>query len=282
MSNEGGKISWHGVLISIQPRIRLSRSFDQRSHTYLGYTLTVRGSIGTEVREFLLGVGQGTHAKHHFRAGDTVTGDALPVADPRLETVEFYKIGNLKIRVRKAEEETPPPPWRGVPPPLPVYRGRGHRRLAARTYQEKCASCIWGCQMRVEMIIDQWNPNKDEVFSLVAISPVLLAEVSYRPSYSRARQCQHRYSLKNSSSLQQLLKGEDAPRETSARILDYSSASVPQNSSPVAALLSEAAGPSAISVVACGLKSKRDRYERGPGLAHHAMRIIGASRCRCL
>jgi hypothetical protein len=28
MSNEGGKIPWHGVLISIQPRIRLSRSFD--------------------------------------------------------------------------------------------------------------------------------------------------------------------------------------------------------------------------------------------------------------
>ena len=111
-SNEGGKIPWHGVLISIQPRIRLSRSFDQRSHTYLGYTLTVRGSIGTEAREFLLGVGQGVHAKNHFRAGDTVFGDALPVADPRLETVEFYKIGNLKVRVREAEEETPPPPWR--------------------------------------------------------------------------------------------------------------------------------------------------------------------------
>ena len=96
------KIPWHGVLISVQARIRLSRSFDQRSHTYLGYTLTVRGSIGSDDREFLLGVGQGAHAKHHFRIGDIVSGDAPPVADPRLETVEFYKVGNLKVSSREA------------------------------------------------------------------------------------------------------------------------------------------------------------------------------------
>jgi len=153
------KISWNGELISVQPRIRLSRSFDQRSHTYLGYTLMVRGSIGSEAREFLVGVGESAHAKHHFRAGDTVSGDALPVADPRLETIEFYKISNLKVTVGKVEEETKPPPWRGVPPPLPVYGERGHRRLAARTYQEKCTSCMWGRKMAVEMIIDQWNPG---------------------------------------------------------------------------------------------------------------------------
>jgi len=157
--NVAEKIPWNGELISVQPRIRLSLSFDQRSHTYLGYTLRVRGSIGTEAREFLVGVGESAHAKHHFRAGDTVSGDALPVADPRLETIEFYKISNLKVTVGKVEEETKPPPWRCVPPPLPVYRERGHRRLAARTYQEKCTSCMWGCKMAVEMIIDQWNPG---------------------------------------------------------------------------------------------------------------------------
>jgi hypothetical protein len=158
-SNVAEKISWNGVLISVQPRIRLNRSFDQRSHTYLGYALTVRGSIGSEAREFLVGVGEGAHAKHHFRAGDAVSGDGLPVADPRLETVEFYKISNLKVTGREVREETPPPPWRGVPPPLPVYRERGHRRLAARTYQDKCTTCMWGCKMAAEMIIDQWNPD---------------------------------------------------------------------------------------------------------------------------
>jgi hypothetical protein len=120
----------------------------------------VRGSIGTEAREFLLGVGQGAHAKRQFRAGDIVSGNALPVVDPRLETVEFYKVGKLKVRGREAEKESLPLPWRGVPPPLPVYRERGNRRLAARTYQEKCANCVWACQMAVEMIIDQWNPSK--------------------------------------------------------------------------------------------------------------------------
>jgi len=35
-NDAGGKIPWQGVLLSVQPRIRLTRSFDQRSHTYLG------------------------------------------------------------------------------------------------------------------------------------------------------------------------------------------------------------------------------------------------------
>jgi hypothetical protein len=154
------KIPWQGVLISVQPRIRLGRSFDQRSHTYLGYALRVRGNIGGEAREFLVGVGEGAHAKHQFRAGDTVSGEALPVADPRLETVEFYKVSSLKAIRPGLADETPPPPWRVVPSPLAVYRDRGHRRLAARTYEEKCTTCICGCHMAVEMIVDQWNPTQ--------------------------------------------------------------------------------------------------------------------------
>jgi hypothetical protein len=154
------KIPWQGVLISVQPRIRLGRSFDQRSHTYLGYALRVRGNIGGEAREFLVGVGEGAHAKHQFQAGDTVSGEALPVADPRLETVEFYKVSSLKAIRPGLADETPPPPWRVVPSPLAVYRERGHRRLAARTYEEKCTTCIWGCHMAVEMIVDQWNPTQ--------------------------------------------------------------------------------------------------------------------------
>ena len=94
------------MLLSVQPRIRLTRSFDQRSHTYLGYALKVRGRVGSEAREFLVGVGQGAHARHHFRAGNAVSGDALPVPDPRLETVEFYKVSKLKVGLPEAEDET--------------------------------------------------------------------------------------------------------------------------------------------------------------------------------
>jgi hypothetical protein len=154
------KISWDGVLVSIQPRIRLGRSFDQRAHTYLGYALRVRGRIASEIREFLIGVGEGAHAKHQFRPGDTASGCALPVADPRLETVEFYKASDLKITKCKDHEAEQPPPWLGIPPPLPIYRERGHRRLATRTYEGKCKRCMWGCLMAVEMIIDHWNPGQ--------------------------------------------------------------------------------------------------------------------------
>jgi len=151
---------WQGVLLSVQPQIRLTRSFDQRSHTYLGYALKVRGTVNGEGREFLVGVGQGAHEKHQFQAGAVVSGDALPVPDPQLETAEFYKVSKLKIGPHEAVDETMPPPWRGVPPSLEIYRERGHRRLAARTFSEKCGSCIWGCRMPVEMIIDQWNPSR--------------------------------------------------------------------------------------------------------------------------
>jgi hypothetical protein len=96
-NDAGGKIPWQGVLLSVQPRIRLTRSFDQRSHTYLGYALKVSGRVGREAREFIVGVGQGAHTKHHFRAGNAVSGDALPVPDPRFETVEFYKVSKLKV-----------------------------------------------------------------------------------------------------------------------------------------------------------------------------------------
>jgi hypothetical protein len=80
-NSEDKKIMWQGVLLSVQPRIRLNRSFDQRSHTDLGYSLKVRGRVGSEAREFLVAVGQGAHAKHQFQAGAAISGDALPVPE---------------------------------------------------------------------------------------------------------------------------------------------------------------------------------------------------------
>ena len=155
-----GKITWSGVLTSVQPRIRLTRSFDQRSHTYQGYVLWVRGTIGDETRDFLVAVGEAAHAKHSLRVGEPVTGEGVPVADPRTETAELYKVSKLTVAVHAAEATTAPPPWLGVPPVLPVYRERGHRRLATRTFDTSCVSCIWGCRMAVEMIIDHWNPSQ--------------------------------------------------------------------------------------------------------------------------
>jgi hypothetical protein len=42
------KLEWQGDVLSVQPRIQLTRSFDQRQHTYLGYVLRFRGSMEGE------------------------------------------------------------------------------------------------------------------------------------------------------------------------------------------------------------------------------------------
>ena len=55
----------------------------------------------------------------------------LHFPDARLETAEFYKVSKLKVGPPEAVDETTPPPWRGVPPPLEIYRERGHRTCRA-------------------------------------------------------------------------------------------------------------------------------------------------------
>jgi len=156
---DSAKVTWRGTLLAVQPRIRLTRSFDQRNHSYLGYVLFVRGAVAGEAREFPVGIGKSAQAKHEFRAGDEVSGEALPVANPEMEPAEMYKASALKVLARGAETLASPPPWLGVPPALETYRARGHRRLDARTYEAKCRACIWGCRMPVELIVDQWNPQ---------------------------------------------------------------------------------------------------------------------------
>lgn len=154
-----GRVRWCGTILSVQPRIRLLRSFDQRSHSYPGYALGVQGTVDGREATFSVGIGPAAQAKHDFRVGDEVGGVAEPVADPQTEPVDYYKASGLRVTARPLETAVAPPPWHGVPPNLPTYRARGHRRLDPRTYEGSCSTCIWGCRMAVEMIIDQWKPH---------------------------------------------------------------------------------------------------------------------------
>lgn len=154
------KLDWRGAITSVQPRIRLSRSFDQRSHSYLGYVLRVSGELAGRAGVFLVAIGPTVQAKFAFRVGDQVQGRSEPVADERLESAELYTTTHLKLLQRAAETPPPGPPWQGLAPDLAVYRERGHRRLSARIYDRHCTACLWGCRMPVEMIIDQWNPGQ--------------------------------------------------------------------------------------------------------------------------
>jgi hypothetical protein len=153
------KVEWSGAVTGVQPRIRLTRSFDERSHTYLGFLLRIKGSVGGMNSAFRVGVGSTAHAKHQFQVGDSVEGVGHRVADARLEIADIYKAARMRV-THGGPEPVSAAPWHGVAPPLPVYRERGHRRLATMTYDGKCQSCIWGCAMPVEIIIDNWNPDK--------------------------------------------------------------------------------------------------------------------------
>jgi len=95
----------------------------------------------------------------HFVVGDVIRGKSEVVPNPRTEIVEYYETSELKVVERAAESGVLPPPWHGVPPKLEIYGQRGHRRLDPRIYEAKCKSCIWGCRMPVEIIVDHWNPR---------------------------------------------------------------------------------------------------------------------------
>jgi hypothetical protein len=136
------------------------RSYDERWHTYLGYVLSINGEIEGESQGFTVAIGKAAQIKYGFQAGDQVQGMSEPVQDERLEAAEFYKTTKLQILERHSGKTEEPPPWLGIVPDLDTYRRRGHRRLAARTYDLKCQSCMWACRMPVEMIIDHWNPSK--------------------------------------------------------------------------------------------------------------------------
>lgn len=156
---ESRKYSWGGTLTSIQPRVRLTRSYDQRQHTYFGYVLTVRGYIMDEEREVVVAVGAASQTKQQMRAGDVVRGQGADVEDRELEVAEVYKVSQLEV-VERGRAYREGPPWRNVPPSLEVYRERGSRRLDPKKYTGDCAGCSWGCKMAVEMILDPWQPER--------------------------------------------------------------------------------------------------------------------------
>ncbi|RLA42629.1 MAG: hypothetical protein DRR42_23090, partial [Gammaproteobacteria bacterium] len=81
------KVDWSGKVISIQPRIRLNRSFDERNHGYLGFSLRIEGAVSGNPQTFWVGIGKAAQTKYEFQCGGTVNGKAHPVQDSRIESV---------------------------------------------------------------------------------------------------------------------------------------------------------------------------------------------------
>jgi len=166
------KIDWEGEVTSVQPRIRLNRSFDERSHSYLGFSLRIDGQVDGDPAVFWVGIGKAAQQKFQCRTGMKASGKAERVPDARLERDDYYKVSQLSLTATPPIEENSGPPWEGVPPELTIYRARGHRRLSVKTYVSRCSRCQWGCRMPVIMTVDQWNPqHKQHRFETFCYGP---------------------------------------------------------------------------------------------------------------
>jgi hypothetical protein len=58
------KLTWTGTATSVQPRIRMTRSFDERSHDYHGYLVRLDGTIDGQPRAFGVAIGPAAQTKH--------------------------------------------------------------------------------------------------------------------------------------------------------------------------------------------------------------------------
>ena len=152
------KITWSGRITGIQPRIKLTRSYDERTHSYLGYLLRIAGPVDGKESTFSVGLGPSTFERLRPDVGDDVRG--LGVVAPETETADLYRVSKVEIvKGTAAGHAVSDPPWPGRGPDLREYRRRGHRRLDARRFEGECRDCKWGCRMAVDIILDKWNPR---------------------------------------------------------------------------------------------------------------------------
>lgn len=109
-----------GAIISMQTRICLTRSFDEASHTYLGYAISLEGELDNTNTTFSVGIGKAAHAKHQLKVNDIISGECVPVSDPDTEPTEYYKFSRLKV-ISQCIIFNTSSPWELVPPELEVY-----------------------------------------------------------------------------------------------------------------------------------------------------------------
>ena len=90
----------------------------------MGYAIKIAGTIDGEEITFSIGIGKAAQAKFNFKVNDVISGECLPVADPDMEPVDYYKASKLS-KISEGEPGRTSVPWELVPPELEVYRERG-------------------------------------------------------------------------------------------------------------------------------------------------------------
>lgn len=184
------KVTWHGTILSIQPRTRVWRYVtDNRTHYHLGYLLFITREAGdaqdkTELMPdiewvdksnddydddahgrdtgkpwFSVAISEKQLMTLRFRIGDRVQGTAWTPQYPEREFADFYRAGSMKTLAHSTLPAQPPaPPWMYFPVPLRVYEERGARMLSKSLWQSKCFPCVWANMANVEI---QWDFDRD-------------------------------------------------------------------------------------------------------------------------
>jgi hypothetical protein len=62
----------------------------------LGYAIKIAGTIDNQDFSkqtiFSIGIGKAAQAKFNFKVNDIISGECLPVSDPDIEPVDYYKV----------------------------------------------------------------------------------------------------------------------------------------------------------------------------------------------
>lgn len=153
-----GSLPFAGRITSVQPRVMLTRSFDEKDYSYRGFTLRIDGEVDGVEAQFSVGIGAAVQSRFGFRVNDLVSGRCRPITDKRIESVDYCRASALK-KLAQGPEAGQEPPWEQAPDSLDIYEEEGPRRLSARSYSAKCKSCMWGAKMAVEIIVDHWDPR---------------------------------------------------------------------------------------------------------------------------
>ena len=75
--NTQNKISFSGVILSVQPRSNVWRyRLYNRTHSMTGYNIFLKGIADGEEKEFAVAISEKQQQKFHFHIGDEISGTA--------------------------------------------------------------------------------------------------------------------------------------------------------------------------------------------------------------
>lgn len=172
MENIQRKISFHGIIKSIQPRSNVWRyRLDNRTHSLIGYNVFLSGEADGEERDFSVAISEKQQEKHKFHVGDEISGTGWTKKYPEWEYADFYRIGSLKklleSKVVPMEEIAP---WVSEVPELSVYDWRGCRMLDKKCWNGKCFVCKWAAMANVTIEYN-WGVSQKHRFESFCYGP---------------------------------------------------------------------------------------------------------------